>query len=398
MAQTRTPVEKARRIVIKVGTRVATGADNAFSSGVMGSLVRQVVSLSGGGGPGSAARVVSSGGPRSFIIVSSGAIALGLNRMGRDSRPREINLLQAAAAVGQSRLMHAYEKEFEAVGGETAQILLTYEDIRSRARYLNIRNTIFTLWASGVIPIVNENDSVSFTEIRFGDNDIISAHLANMLDADLLIILTDTDGVFDRNPRTHPDAKILRTVEKVTERVLAGAEGKGSDFSSGGMESKIRAADIATRSGVGVVIARGDGLDLAGILAGREIGTYFVPARRHMRGRKKWMAFNPQTEGVVVVDQGAEEAILKKGRSLLPAGVKDVRGTFALGSVVSIQDEAGLELARGLCNFSSEELSKIRGLNTKRIPQVLGAEANFDEVVHRDNLVIVAREETEWKN
>ena len=399
MAQTRTPVEKARRIVIKVGTSVATGADNAFSSGVMGSLVRQVVSL---GGAGSGAPAPGGGGasgkPRSFIIVSSGAIALGLNRMGRDSRPREINLLQAAAAVGQSRLMHAYEKEFEAVGGETAQILLTYEDIRSRARYLNIRNTIFTLWASGVIPIVNENDSVSFTEIRFGDNDIISAHLANMLDADLLIVLTDTDGVFDRNPRTHPDAKVLRTVEKVTERVLAGAEGKGSDFSSGGMESKIRAADIATRSGVGVVIARGDGLDLAGILAGREIGTYFVPARRHMRGRKKWMAFNPQTEGVVVVDQGAEEAILKKGRSLLPAGVKDVRGTFALGSVVSIQDEAGLELARGLCNFSSEELSKIRGLNTKRISQVLGAEANFDEVVHRDNLVIVTREETEWKN
>ena len=383
MTEIRATVEQARRIVIKVGTTVATMGDNTFSSGVMGSLVRQVVSLTGG----------APGVSRSFIIVSSGAIALGLNRMGRDSRPKEINFLQAAAAMGQSRLMHGYEREFEAVHGETAQILLTYEDIRNRARYLNIRNTIFTLWSFGVVPIVNENDSVSFTEIRFGDNDIISAHLANMLDADLLVILTDTDGVYDRNPQAHPDARILRTVEKVTDGVLAGAEGKGSDFSSGGMESKIRAADIATRSGIGVVIARGDGLDLEGILAGREIGTYFVPARRRMKGRKKWMAFNPQTEGVVVVDKGAENAILRQGRSLLPAGVKEVRGSFALGSVISIQDEEGREVARGLCNFSSQELERIRGLNTKRIPEILGAEASFSEVVHRDNLVVVTREE-----
>ncbi|HVO39165.1 MAG TPA: glutamate 5-kinase [Spirochaetia bacterium] len=383
MAQTRLPVQEARRIVIKVGTSVATEQDNSFSSGVMGSLVRQVVSLTG--------RDPSTA--RSFIIVSSGAIALGLNRMGRDSRPREINLLQAAAAMGQSRLMHAYEREFEAVHGETAQILLTYEDIRSRARYLNIRNTIFTLWSAGVVPIVNENDTVSFTEIRFGDNDIISAHLANMLDADLLVILTDTDGVYDRNPQTHADARIIRTVPRVTDGVLAGAQGKGSDFSTGGMESKIRAADIATRSGVSVVIARGDGLDLGGILRGEEIGTYFVAATQRMKGRKKWMAFNPQTDGVVVVDPGARRALLTQGRSLLPAGVKDVKGTFPLGSVVSIQDEDGNEVARGLCNFSSDELSRIRGLNTKRIPEILGTETYFDEVVHRDNLVVVSRDE-----
>jgi len=383
MAQTRLPVQQARRIVIKVGTSVATEQDNSFSSGVMGSLVRQMVSLTGED-PSTA---------RSFIIVSSGAIALGLNRMGRDSRPREINLLQAAAAMGQSRLMHAYEREFEAVHGETAQILLTYEDIRSRARYLNIRNTIFTLWSVGVVPIVNENDTVSFTEIRFGDNDIISAHLANMLDADLLVILTDTDGVYDRNPQTHPDARIIRTVQRVTDGVLAGAQGKGSDFSTGGMESKIRAADIATRSGVSVVIARGDGLDLGGILHGEEVGTYFVAAKRRMKGRKKWMAFNPQTDGVVIVDPGARRALLTQGRSLLPAGVKDVKGTFPLGSVVSIQDEDGNEVARGLCNFSSEELARIRGLNTKRIPEILGTETYFDEVVHRDNLVIVSRDE-----
>jgi glutamate 5-kinase len=241
------------------------------------------------------------------------------------------------------------------------------------------------------VPIVNENDTVSFAEIRFGDNDIISAHLAIMLDADLLVMLTDTDGVYDRNPKVHPDARVLRTVEKVTDSVLAGAEGKGSSFSSGGMESKIRAADIATRSGVGVVIARGEGMDLPGILAGGEIGTWFVPAERRMKGRKKWMAFNPRTEGSIVVDRGAEKAILRQGRSLLPAGVKDIRGEFAMGSVISILDEDGEEVARGLSNFSSGELAMIRGMNTKRIPEILGAEAYFDEVVHRDNLVVVDR-------
>jgi len=380
MAAAREAVQRARRIVIKVGTRVATEGDNAFSADVIGSLVRQVSALGGGEAK------------RSFIIVSSGAIALGLNRMGLDRRPKEINLLQAAAAMGQSRLMHAYEREFEAARRETAQILLTAEDIRSRARYLNIRNTIFTLWSFGVVPIVNENDTVSFAEIRFGDNDIISAHLASMLDADLLVILTDTDGVYDRNPKTHADARVLRTVEKVTDAVLEGARGKGSSFSSGGMESKLKAADIATRSGVGVIIAKGDGVDLARVLAGEEIGTFFVPAERRMKGRKKWMAFNPQTEGAIVVDRGAEKAIVAQGRSLLPAGVKAVKGGFGMGSVVSILDEEGREIARGLTNFASEELEKIRGLNTRRIPDVLGAEAYFDEVVHRDNLVIVVQE------
>jgi glutamate 5-kinase len=379
MTERRQSLPNARRIVIKVGTRVATEGDNAFSSGVIGSLVRQIAELR------------SSRPGMSFIVVSSGAIALGLNRMRLAARPKEITLLQAAAAMGQSRLMHAYEREFEGTGTETAQILLTYEDIRSRSRYLNIRNTIFTLWSFGVVPIVNENDTVSIAEIfRFADNDTISAHLANMLDADLLVLLTDTDGVFDRNPKEHKDARVLRTVEKVTESVLAGASGKGSAFSTGGMESKIRAADLATRSGVGVVIARGEGLDLKGLLDGGEVGTWFVPARHRIRGRKKWMAFNPRTEGAIVVDPGAARAIVKQGRSLLPAGVKAVKGSFAMGSMIAIQDEEGRELARGLSNFGSEDLTRIQGLNTKRIPEVLGVEEHFDEVVHRDNLVVTA--------
>jgi glutamate 5-kinase len=380
MTPSRDSLGQAKRIVVKVGTSVATEEDHAFSSGVMGSLVRQIAAL------------MQPPGDRSFLIVSSGAIALGLNRLGISTRPKELDLLQAAAAVGQSRLMHAYEHEFEAVKTETAQILLTSEDIRSRARYLNIRNTIFSLWSHRAVPIVNENDTVSFDEIRFGDNDIISAHIANMLDADLLVILTDTDGVYDRNPKLHAEARILRTVEKVTATVLSGTEGKGSTFSSGGMESKVRAADIATRSGVNVVIARGEGFDLPGVLQGKEIGTWFVPTPRRMKGRKKWMAFNPKTEGAIQVDRGAERAILRQGRSLLPAGVKAIRGAFAMGSVVSILDEDGHEVARGLSNFSSDDLEKIRGLNTKKIPEVLGEEAYFDEVVHRDNLVITVKD------
>ena len=371
----REAVARAMRIIIKVGTSVATGSDNVFSSGTMGSLVRQIASFPKE--------------ERSFIVVSSGAIALGLRRMGISTRPTEISLLQAAAAMGQSRLMHGYEREFEAVGREIAQILLTYEDVRNRGRYLNIRNTIRTLWSYGVVPIVNENDSVSFTEIRFGDNDAISAHLANMLDADLLIILTDTDGVYDMNPRLHAEARPVRTVTKITEELLSGAQGKGSSFSSGGMQSKIRAADIAIKAGVGVIIAQGETLDLRRLLSGEELGTYFVPAGRRFKGRKKWMAFNPQTEGVVVVDEGAQKAILQHGRSLLPAGVKDAKGSFKLGSVVSIQTPEGREIARGLSNFSCDELMRIRGLNSKRIPEVLGVDASFEEVVHRDNLVVV---------
>jgi glutamate 5-kinase len=328
---------------------------------------------------------------RSLIVVSSGAIALGLNRMGVAERPKELAMLQAAAAMGQSRLMHAYEQEFEAAGQETAQVLLTLEDIRSRARYLNIRNTIFTLWSFGVVPIVNENDTVSYAEIRFGDNDIISAHLAAMLDADLLVILTDTDGVYDANPKTHREARRLPTVERITDELLAAAEGRGSAFSSGGMASKIRAADVAVRAGVGVVIARGEGLDLARILAGDEIGTYFVPSSRRLRGRKKWMAFNPRTEGAIVVDRGAERAIVRHGRSLLPAGVKAASGDFPMGGVVSIRDEDGREIARGLSNYSCEDLVRIKGLNSARAAAALGGEAAFAEVVHRDNLVLVGR-------
>jgi glutamate 5-kinase len=368
-------ISRARRVVVKIGTRIVTREDNlpcveaihAVTGQVRGHLVE-----------------------RQFIIVSSGAIAFGLGRMGLSRRPQEINLLQAAAALGQSRMMFAYEREFEGSGREIAQMLLTREDIQDRRRYLNIRNTIFTLWERGALPIVNENDSVSFDEIRFGDNDLLAAHLANMIDADLLLILTDIEGVYDRDPRRFPGARIIPEITRLTDDIREGAAGRGSHLSSGGMESKIRAAEIAMKSGVGVVIASGRSVDLGGILEGREIGTYFVPSEKRIRGRKKWIAFNPRVEGTLVIDRGGERAIVEENKSLLPAGIREVAGTFRMGGNLSIVNLDGREVARGLSNFSSGELQRIKGLRTSEIAEVLGGGAWFDEAVHRDNMVVVA--------
>lgn len=365
----------AKRVVVKIGTRVLAEADNRLSYPTLKNIVQQV------------SRTVNH--QRDFIIVSSGAIALGLGRMGLQSRPEEMDILQAAAAMGQSRLMHAYETEFEITGHETAQILLTLEDIQSRRRYINIRNTIFALWAAGAIPIVNENDTVSFSEIRFGDNDILAAHLSNMIDADLLLILTDIDGVYDRNPKDAAVAKVIREIQRITPELLRGTWGKGSAFSSGGMASKLKAAEIANRSGVGVIIANGKSIDLEAIFRGEEIGTFFVPSEKRLRGRKKWIAFNPKVGGVVIIDRGGERAIVVEKKSLLPAGVKEVIGNFKIGSNISIQNEDRKEIARGLSNFSSDELRRIMGVNTRCIPEVLGTSTYFDEVVHRDNMVIL---------
>jgi len=371
----RDSIGKSERVVIKIGTKVITESDNSLSRNVISSIVKQIADPSNMG--------------RDFIIVSSGAIALGLSRMGLDKRPKKINLLQAAASMGQSRLINVYESEFDDVNYKTSQILLTYEDIQNRERYLNIRNTIFTLWSYGVIPIVNENDTVSFSEIRFGDNDLIAAWLSNMIDADLLLILTDIDGVYNKNPNINSDAIILREIEKVDKKVKEYADGKGSIFSSGGMESKLKAAEIAAKSGIGVVIADGKTIDLKGLFDGKEIGTYFIPRERRIKGRKKWIAFNPKISGKLIIDKGGEKAIVHNKRSLLPAGIVDVIGDFNIGSNVSIQNEEHKEIARGLSNFSSKEIKKIKGLNTKKIADILDVETYFDEVVHRDNMVIL---------
>jgi len=371
----REAIETANRVVIKLGTRVLTKKDNSLADSVLRSIVTQ------------AARLAKSN--KEIIVVSSGAIALGLSRMRLKKRPADITVLQAVASLGQSRLMHAYENEFAGCGYETAQILLTYEDIQNRKRYLNVRNTIFALWSFGAIPIVNENDAVSFSEIRFGDNDLLAAYLANMIDADLLVLLTDIDGLYEQNPKKNPESRLLSEIKRIDERVLQSAEGKGSLFSSGGMESKLKAARIATKAGIGAVIASGRSCDLEKILGGEEIGTYFPPALRKMKGKKRWIAFSPNTAGRIVIDGGGERAIVRDKKSLLPAGVREVFGPFPMGSNVSIENEAYVEIARGLSNFSSEEIGAIKGMNSKRIPQILGSDTYFEEVVHRDNMVIL---------
>lgn len=368
-------VKSAKRVVIKLGTRVLTESDNTVAYPVLRSIVKQAAELALGG--------------KEIIIVSSGAIALGLSRMRLERRPGDITLLQAAASLGQSRLMHAYENEFAGCGCETAQLLLTYEDIQNRKRYLNIRNTIFTLWSFGTIPIVNENDAVSFSEIRFGDNDLLAAYLSNMIDADLLVLLTDIEGLYEKDPKKSPSSRLLSEVRKVDDRLLEAVWGKGSSFSSGGMESKLKAARIAAKGGIGTVIASGRTCNLGRLFSGEEMGTFFLPSGRKMQGKKRWIAFSPKVAGRIVIDRGGEKAIVKEKKSLLPAGVRTVYGSFRLGSNVSIENEEHREIARGLSNFSSDEIKLIKGMNSKRIPEVLGSDTYFEEIVHRDNMVIL---------
>ncbi len=368
-------VKDAKRIVIKIGTRVITRDDNSIDHDVIKRIAAEIYE--------------NRDDKRNYIIVSSGAIALGLAALGYRKRPKEINILQAAASVGQSQLMHIYEQEFKVRGIGIAQILLTYEDIQNRRRYINIRNTVFSLWRHGIIPVVNENDAVSFAEIRFGDNDLLAAHLANMIDADLLIVLTDIEGLFDRNPSKYADARIQKTVKIIDDRIKSMAEGKGSHFSSGGMQSKLNAAEIATKSGVGVIITHGKKFNLADILRGEEVGTFFQPVKKRIRGKKKWIAFNPRLAGKIVVDKGGVKAIVEEKKSLLAVGVKEVIGEFEIGDNVSIVDEKGNEIARGLTNFSSRDIQKIKGVNSKRFPEILGTDTYFEEIIHRDNLVVL---------
>jgi len=367
-------VRLAKRIVIKIGTRVITENDNTLDRDIIGKISREVSN--------------SYNDNRDFIIVSSGAIALGLSRIGLKKRPEKINLLQAAASLGQSKLMHIYENEFSKDNIPIAQILLTFEDFQHRKRYLNLRNTVFSLWDFRAIPIVNENDAVSFAEIRFGDNDVLAAHLSNMIDADLLIILTDIDGLYNKNPYLYNNAERLSVVKKITDEIKSMAMGKGSHFSSGGMESKLKAAEIATKSGVGVIITHGKFFDLKSILNGDDVGTYFPPSKKRLKGKKKWIAFNPKVSGKVVVDDGGVKAIVDENKSLLAVGVKDVIGDFNIGDNIAILDGKGQEIARGLTNFSSEEIKKIKGKNSRLISKILNTDTYFEEIIHRDNLVI----------
>ena len=372
----REALKKAKRIVIKVGTSTITYANGKRNFSQIDRLAREISDLQNQG--------------KEMILVTSGAVAVGVDRMGLPGKPKTIPGKQAAAAVGQGVLMHTYEKLFADYGQIVAQVLITKTEAIDRHRYTNTRNTFMELMRQRVIPIVNENDVVALDELKIGDNDNMSALVAGIVDADLVIILSDVDGLYTANPQTHPDAVIVPEVAEITPEIEASAGGVGSARGTGGMATKIQAAKAATSSGIHLVIASGTEKNaITRVLEGEELGTLFVSRENRLQFRKRWLAFGAKIAGSIVVDDGCAKAIRKAGGcSILPAGVFAVQGEFLPGSTVSVIDKDAHELARGLVHYSSAELEQIKGCNSGEIANILGHK-NFDEVIHRDDLVIL---------
>lgn len=362
-----------KKILIKIGSAVLTGSDG-LDLRIMEALVEEMCDLRRRG--------------HTIILVTSGAIASGKHRLSITGTLKSIPEKQAAAAVGQGRLMRVYSKLFEKNNLYVAQILLTLSDLTDRQRYLNIRNTFSTLMEWGVTPIINENDSVAVDEIKFGDNDNLAAMIANIVDADLFINLTSTAGLYDSNPAESKKAKLISLVTEITEEIEKAATSETSTVGTGGMKSKILAAKKVTAIGIPCIIAPGKRKNvLSDILAGREIGTLFLPATDRLSSKKYWIAFTLRSKGRIIIDDGAKRAVLDKGKSLLPSGIIGVEGDFSVGDPVTCVDLNGEILAKGLVNYRSDELSKIMGLRTNKIAQVIGHK-DYDEVIHRDNLAI----------
>jgi len=372
---TRRALSRARRIVVKVGSGLVTAPGQ-------GPVAAQIARLAA-----DLAALVKD--RREVALVSSGAIATGMARLGLPARPRSIPEKQAAAAVGQSALMWHYEQAFKRHGIHVGQVLLTGQDISDRSRYLNARNTLLALLGFGVLPIVNENDTVAVDEIKVGDNDNLAALVAHLIDADLLILLTDVDGLYTGDPRRDPTARRIETVEAVTEDIQRLVFDEAAGVSVGGMSTKLEAAQKANASGIPMVIASGrEGASLARLLRGEMVGTYFRPRDDRLAARKRWIGFAVPPQGRLVVDAGAKKALTERGKSLLPSGVVEVAGDFGAGAVVALTEVDGQEFARGLANYDAAELRKIQGAKTKEIEKALGYKG-CDEVIHRDNLVLL---------
>jgi glutamate 5-kinase len=323
------------------------------------------------------------------VLVTSGAIGIGRQRLGLTERPKTIPEKQAAAAVGQSELVQIYERTFAEFGVIVGQVLVTRDDMKARGRYLNLINTFRTLFDFGVVPIVNENDTVAVEELRFENNDVLSALVASAIDADLLVLLTDTDGLYSADPHTDENAVRYDQVDELTLEILEGAGGATSSYGTGGFQTKLEAARICMSAGIEMVIANADAQGVIGkVASGSPVGTRFVP-KHHLAGRKRWFAFNLPIRGKILVDDGAREAVKNNGKSLLPSGVTGVEGTFSHGDLVSICGSDGVEFARGLANYSSSEVLKIKGVNSSDIQERLGHK-DYDVVIHRDNLVCLA--------
>ena len=326
---------------------------------------------------------------KELILVSSGAVAEGMSRMGWDIRPTTLHELQAAAAIGQMGLVHAYETCFQKHDLHTAQILLTHDDLVDRGRYLNARSTLLTLVKLGVIPVVNENDTVANDELRFGDNDTLAAMVANLVEADLLVLLTDQKGLFDSDPRFNPKARLISESKVDNTELDQAAGGSVGGLGLGGMVTKVRAARLAARSGTATVIAPGAEENvIVRIGRGEDVGTLLIPVQGPETARKLWLAGHLRVHGKLVLDAGAVKVLHQQGRSLLAVGVKSVSGSFARGEVVSCVDESGKEVARGLVNYDALETDRIKGQPSNLISEILGY-VDEDELIHRDNLVLV---------
>jgi glutamate 5-kinase len=321
-----------------------------------------------------------------FVIVSSGAILMGLQEMGQSTTPRAMKVKQALSAIGQSKLMHAYDEAFSRHGIKVGQMLLTREGLEDRKRFVNSRNTLEALKRMGVVPVINENDSIAVEEIMFGDNDFLSSMVVNLTDADLLVILTDIAGLYDKDPRLG-EGRLIEVVEEVDEKILGIAGGPG-DSGSGGMSSKVMAAKRTARMGIPTVIADGRTPgNLTRILKAEPAGTLFLPARDKLASRKHWIAYSAGIKGTLVLDDGAVRAVVEGKRSLLPAGIKDVRGSFEQGGLVQCVDQDGGEVARGFTSFSADHIRLIMGKHSEEIREILGFFPG-EEVIHRDDLVL----------
>ncbi len=371
---TRQHITKTKRWVVKIGSALLTNEGRGLNQSGIATWVEQLAALRQQG--------------HELVLVSSGAVAEGMSRLGWSSRPHALHEQQAAAAVGQMGLVQAYESCFQRHGMHTAQVLLTHDDLSNRGRYINAQSTLRTLLDLGVVPIINENDTVVTDEIRFGDNDTLGALVANLIEAELLVILTDQDGLCDKDPRQHADAKLIHETPVNAPELEGMASGSGGALGRGGMLTKVRAARLAARSGSATVIAAGrEERVLLRLAEGEELGTLFSPDQAPDAARKQWLAGHLQVRGSLTLDAGAVKVLRESGKSLLPVGVKGLSGDFLRGEMVSCLDEEGNEIARGLVNYSAQDTRRIQGQPSSRIEELLGY-LGEPVLIHRDNLIL----------
>jgi glutamate 5-kinase len=364
-----------KRLVVKIGSNILADGMEGLDTKRISSIARDISELQDKG--------------YDIVIVSSGAVAAGMRKLGLREKPRDVKIKQAAAAIGQSNLMWAYERSFGGYGKKVAQVLLTRDDFSDRKRYINSKNTLMTLISYRVIPIINENDTVATDEIKFGDNDYLASLVAGLVEADRLVILSDVEGLYTEDPGRSSRARLIQYVEEITPELEEMAGGAGSAFGTGGMYSKILAAKRAVNHGIAVHIISGrkDGL-LESLLKGEPCGTLFKPKEERLSSRKGWIAYGSRSKGNLILDEGAVKALVKGGKSLLPSGIVSVEGHFDTGDAVYCLDAKGNRIAKGLTNYSSSEVNKIMGKRTSDIEKNLGYKYS-EEVIHRDNLVLV---------